>query len=170
MIRAKRLWTDGMPMYCMRTCIEIGQVESSTSIHKCDLIWSMMDFCLDTTSMHSCRVPTRGQRTPPPRKHGATSGANGVSTAKLEFQTEVLPRATEHPVVDSLFAMMPDKSIARSLCHRNVIVKRHVQCAIAPLSHQQLVGTEMPITPPVARDSPQPCHPKGFHGPIPLPP
>ena len=58
---------------------------------------------------------------------------NVVSAAKLEFQTEVLPRATEHPVVDSLFAMMPDKSIARSLCHRNVIVKRHLQCAIAPI-------------------------------------
>ena len=48
--------------------------------------------------MHSCSVPTRGQRTPPPRKHGATSGANGVSTAKLEFQTDVFPRAAELPV------------------------------------------------------------------------
>ena len=60
---------------------------------------------------------------------------NVVSAAKLEFQTEMSPRATELLVVDSFFAMMPDKWIARSLCHRNDIVKRHLQGAIAPLSH-----------------------------------
>ena len=68
MTRAKRLWTDGMPMYCMRTCIEIGKIESSTSIHTCGLIWFMKGFCLDTASMHSCSVPTHGQRTLSPRK------------------------------------------------------------------------------------------------------
>ena len=48
--------------------------------------------------MHSCSFPTRGQRTPPPGKLRATSSANRVSSAKLEFQTDVFPRAAELPV------------------------------------------------------------------------
>ena len=60
---------------------------------------------------------------------------NAVSAVTLKTQIEVGPHAAELTVHTSLSTMMRDLWKARSLCLRNVIVKRQLQRAIAPLSH-----------------------------------